>query len=79
MVEVHPMDAKTYSTGEAAKRVGVSRQTLHAWLARGVAKPKTLRVGGTTVRLWTDSDIEKAKSFKGTLTTDPTQKKKKKK
>jgi DNA-binding transcriptional MerR regulator len=61
------MVAKTYSTGEVAKQIGVSRQTLHAWIAKGFAKPKAIEVGGATIRLWTDADIERARRFKGTL------------
>jgi DNA-binding transcriptional MerR regulator len=59
--------ATTYSTGEAARKIGVSRQTLQAWIAKEIMRPKTIGVGGTTVRLWTDADIQKGRKFKGTL------------
>ena len=62
------MAAKTYSTGEAAARIGVSRQTLQSWIASGSVKaPKPVEVGRVTVRLWTDADIKKTRKFKGTL------------
>jgi excisionase family DNA binding protein len=59
------MAPKTFSTGEAAKQLGVSRQTLQTWLAAGkVEGPKPIEVGGMTVRLWTSADIARAKKFK---------------
>jgi excisionase family DNA binding protein len=62
------MGAKTYSTGEAATRIGVSRQTLQSWIASGSVKaPKPVEVGRVTVRLWTDADIKRTRKFKGTL------------
>jgi excisionase family DNA binding protein len=61
------MDTKTYSTGEVAKRIGVSRQTLQAWITVGkVAAPKTIAVGGMSVRMWTAADIERARKYKST-------------
>jgi excisionase family DNA binding protein len=59
------MAPKTFSTGEVAKRLGVSRQTLQSWLALGkIEGPKPIEVGGMTVRLWTATDIAKARKFK---------------
>jgi DNA-binding transcriptional MerR regulator len=70
--------AKTYSTGEAAKAVGVSRQTLQAWInSELISVPKLEKVGRIAVRLWTEADIERARRFKGTL--KPGQRSKKKK
>lgn len=55
----------TYSTGEAAEKIGVSRQTLQAWIdKRSISAPKLARVGRISVRLWTDKDIEKGRKFK---------------
>jgi excisionase family DNA binding protein len=59
------MSPKTYSTGEAAKQLGISRQSLQTWLAEGKVKgPKPIEVGGMTVRLWTAADIAEARKFK---------------
>ena len=66
------MKAKTYTTAEVAKEIGVSRQTLQAWIAGGEIKvPKSMEVGRVTVRLWTKADIEHVRKFKGTLKPGP--------
>lgn len=36
-------------------------------MARGIVNPKTIEVGGSTVRLWTLADVEKGRKLKGTL------------
>jgi excisionase family DNA binding protein len=52
------MADKFYTTGEAAKAIGVSRQTLQTWIADGkVNAPKLI---GTT-RVWTHSQVEELK------------------
>jgi DNA-binding transcriptional MerR regulator len=59
---------RTYSTGDAAKKIGVSRQTLQAWIDKNsVPTPKLQEVGRVSVRLWTNADIQRARKFKGTL------------
>jgi excisionase family DNA binding protein len=59
------MPPKTYSTGEAAKQIGISRQALQVWLRAGkIEGPKPIKVGGMTVRLWTAADIARARKFK---------------
>jgi excisionase family DNA binding protein len=66
------MRAKTYTTREAAKQIGVSRQTLQAWIAAGeIDAPKPIGVGNATLRLWTKADIENAQRFKGALKPGP--------
>jgi len=50
------MLAKLYTTREVAKRAGVSRQTLQAWIAEErVTAPAVIRAAG--VRLWTETDL----------------------
>jgi len=72
------VSAKIYSTGEAAKHIGVSRQTLQAWIAASkISAPKPIGVANATIRLWTKADIDKARKFKGTLKPGPRSKKKK--
>jgi excisionase family DNA binding protein len=47
---------KLYTTREVARRAGVSRQTLQAWIARKKVKaPAVIRAAG--VRLWTEDDL----------------------
>jgi excisionase family DNA binding protein len=59
---------KTYSTGEAAEQIGVSRQTMQAWIDREcIPVPKLETVGRIKVRLWTAEHIKRAREFKGTL------------
>jgi excisionase family DNA binding protein len=64
--------AKTFTTAEAAKKAGVSRQTLHTWMNEGlIAAPKPVKVGQRKFRFWTQQDIDRLKSFKGTLKRGP--------
>jgi excisionase family DNA binding protein len=66
------MRPKTYTTGQAAKQIGVSRQTLQAWIAAGqIEAPEPIGAAKATLRLWTKAEIEKARSFKGTLRRGP--------
>jgi excisionase family DNA binding protein len=62
------MSPKTYTTSEAARQIGVSRQTLQTWIAAGeINAPKLIGEGKATLRLWTKADIEKIRKFKGAL------------
>jgi excisionase family DNA binding protein len=62
------MIKRTYSAGEVAAAIGVSRQTLQMWIADGhIVAPDPVKVGGMVVRHWTKADIERARKFKGTL------------
>lgn len=71
------MSAKTYTTREAAKQIGVSRQTLQTWIAAGeIDAPKPIGVGNATLRLWTKADIEKVQRFKGSRQPGPKKRKK---
>ena len=66
------MKSRTYTTYEAAARIGVSRQTVYMWIRRGeIVAPELIRVGKSFIRVWTLADIEHAKKFKGTLKTGP--------
>jgi predicted site-specific integrase-resolvase len=72
------MKPRTYTTYEAAARIGVSRQTVYMWMRRGeIVAPELMRVGKSFIRRWTLADIERAKKFKGTLKTGPKPKNKK--
>jgi excisionase family DNA binding protein len=73
------MKPRTYTTYEAAKKIGVSRQTLYTWIGRGdIVAPEVIHAGKISIRLWTLAEIEQAKRFKGKLKPGPRSKKKKK-
>jgi excisionase family DNA binding protein len=71
-----PVSKNKYTTAEAAKLVGVSRQTLQAWVkGRMIETPKLIEIGNVSVRLWNKADIQRAKRFKGNLRPGPEPKK----
>jgi excisionase family DNA binding protein len=51
-----------YTTGQAAKKTGISRQTLQAWIA--AKKIQAPPIIANSVRIWTASDIDKLKEDK---------------
>jgi predicted site-specific integrase-resolvase len=54
---------KTYSTKQAAPKIGVSWITLQRYATSGkIAVPPLQKVGGVTVRLWTERDINRVKN-----------------
>ena len=54
----------SYSTREAAKLLGVSMATINRYIvASTIPVPPLTRVGGVTVRLWSDKDIAKARAI----------------
>jgi len=57
------MHPKFYTTREVAKRAGVSRQTLQAWIAaKKVKAPAVIQPAG--VRLWTEADLTRVLKVK---------------
>ena len=56
-----------FSTRQAAEKLGRKLITLQRHIAAGtIEAPPLVTVGGVTVRLWSDRDIEKArKVFRG--------------
>ncbi len=62
------MSSKVYSTGDAAKAVGITRATLQAWIARGkIAAPKAQDLGKVRVRLWSESDVARLRRTKAKI------------
>jgi predicted site-specific integrase-resolvase len=56
---------KTYSTPQAAKKIGVSFITLHRWLRDGKIRPSVaIPIDNRTLWAWTDADIAKGKKVK---------------
>ena len=59
---------KMRSTAQAAKQIGVSKNTLLRWLYAGLlAEPKTSKMPGSNWRVWTISDIARAKKVKARM------------
>jgi excisionase family DNA binding protein len=68
--------AKYFTTKQVAAKIGISRQTLYSWIDAGlVDAPKPLVLGGASVRLWTQGDIDQAAKAKGKLKPGPKRKK----
>jgi len=56
---------RTYTTGQAADAVKITRQTLQAWIAKGKLRaPDTQLRDGRAVRLWTESDVARLRKVK---------------
>jgi len=50
---------RTYSTAQVAKKLKIGRDTLHRWIRdRKFDVPSVQKVGGVSVRLWSDADLE---------------------
>ena len=62
---------KTYSTPQAAKKMGVSFITLHRWLKDGKIRPQAIPLQGRTLWLWTDRDIAKGRKVKAAQKPGP--------
>jgi len=64
---------KTYSTKQAAAKMGVSFRTLNRWLADRKIKPtKSIEMpNGRTLWLWITADIAKGRKVKAQLRPGP--------
>jgi excisionase family DNA binding protein len=64
-VYFYMMAPKLYTTEQAAKRGGISRQTLQAWIKnKKILPPSPTLDGARSSRLWERSDIERLKRIK---------------
>jgi excisionase family DNA binding protein len=51
-----------YTTRQAAEKLGVHRVTLQNWITEGsIPAPKIKVIGGGSMRLWSEADIDKAR------------------
>lgn len=58
-----------YSTREAAAKLGISFPTINRYIAeKKIPVPPLDKVGGVTVRLWSDTDIERVRKILPTIT-----------
>ena len=56
---------KKHSTVQVAKLLGIGNDTLHRWIHEGkIEAPKIQLVGGVKVRLWTEVDLVRVKTYK---------------
>jgi predicted DNA-binding transcriptional regulator AlpA len=56
---------KTYSTIQVAKMLNIGTDTLHRWMReKAVPTPPIKSVGGMSVRLWSEKDVDNAKKYK---------------
>ncbi len=64
---------KTYSTQQAAGKMGVSFRTLNRWLSRGLIRPSVAVPigGGRTLWRWTDADIVRGRKVKAAQKPGP--------
>jgi predicted site-specific integrase-resolvase len=53
------------NTAGAAKKIGITRNTLQRWIREGQVKaPKAILRNGRAVRLWSDADIKRLAEVK---------------
>ena len=71
---------KTYSTLQAAAKIGVGFRTLNRWLARELIRTSVAIPigGGRTLWRWTDADIAKGRKVKAAQKPGPKAKSKRK-
>lgn len=64
---------KTYSTAQAARKIGVGFRTLNRWLDLGKIRPSVAvpMGGGRTLWRWTDADIAKGRKVKAAQKPGP--------
>ena len=64
---------KTFSTQEAAKKMGISFRTLNRWLFRGLIRPSLEFAigGGRTLWRWTEADISRGRNVKAAQKPGP--------
>jgi diacylglycerol kinase family enzyme len=63
-LEYHLRMSTTYSSNQAAKKLGLPVSTLSTYIGAGKIKPpKSVTTGGITVYLWTDADIERIRKL----------------
>jgi hypothetical protein len=72
---------KTYSTQQAAAKIGVGFRTLNRWLSLGLFRPSMAipMGGGRTLWRWSDADIARGRKVKAAQKRGPKAKPKRKK
>jgi hypothetical protein len=64
---------KTYSTLQAARKMGIGFRTLNRWLELGKIQPSTAikMPNGRTLWLWTEVDIDRGRKVKAAQKPGP--------
>ena len=53
-----------YSTREAAKKLAISFTSINRYIAdKKIPLPPVVKIGGVSVRLWSDADIERVRAL----------------
>jgi excisionase family DNA binding protein len=62
------MITKQFTTGEAAKAVGITRATVQAWIAaKKIHAPRATSFGNIVVRMWSQADVKMLRAAKKKL------------
>ena len=62
------MSPEPYTTERAARKVGITRQTLQSWIRTKKIMPPTPTLDGARgKRLWTESDLARLRKAKGKI------------
>src|SRR5215813_7398181 len=57
-------DMQSFSTSQAAKQLGIGIRTLSRYVAvKKVPSPKIMNVGGNTIHIWTEAEIENVRKL----------------
>jgi excisionase family DNA binding protein len=55
---------ETFSTRQAAKMLGIGSSTLARYIAAGkIPAPKAVQIGGMSIHLWTEREIERVRKL----------------
>ncbi|MBZ5507266.1 MAG: helix-turn-helix domain-containing protein [Acidobacteriia bacterium] len=57
-----------YSTRDVAKKLGMHYITLQRYISSGkIPVPKIIKIGGSSVRAWSEEDVEKVRKILPTI------------
>lgn len=55
---------ETFSTRQAAQKLGIGSSTLARYIISGkIPTPKAIQIGGKSLHLWTEREIERARKL----------------
>jgi excisionase family DNA binding protein len=69
---------KKLTTGQAAEKAGITRDTIHRWIRDGlITAPEYRVIEGRATRLWTAGDVERLRKLKAQHKPGPKPKRRK--